>query len=211
MQFNAECNAWSIQKSSSSVCSSVKRLHFIASAYQSLCGMASLATKLEIFQSDYICIQHTILLSCLQGAQFQELFVSHCLYVRVLTGDNVCFVISRPGRSQGLLYKQPLNQLIHSFIQSLILFLPQFYGAATPERLEIDLPVIKYVLVIKTFVNPKGHQNPINGSKVTAILLKGLILPVGGASVVEGLQSTRLLRLVSINCNSKKINIFVFK
>ena len=34
---------------------------------------------------------------------------------------------------------------------------------------------IDYVIVIKNFLNPEGHQNPISGSKVTAILLKGLI------------------------------------
>ena len=39
---------------------------------------------------------------------------------------------------------------------------------------------------------PKGHQNPINGSKVMAILPKGWILPIGGASVVEGLRSRGL-------------------
>ena len=50
----------------------------------------------------------------------------------------------------------------------------------------------------KTFLNPKGHQNPINGSKVTVILLKGCISPVGGASAVEGLRSTGLPRLVFI-------------
>ena len=37
-------------------------------------------------------------------------------------------IISRPGRSQGLLYKQPRDSLI----KSVILFLPQLYGAATP-------------------------------------------------------------------------------
>ena len=36
----------------------------------------------------------------------------------------------------------------------------------------------------------------MNGSKVTVILLKGWILPIGGASAVEGLRSTRLPRLV---------------
>ena len=41
---------------------------------------------------------------------------------------------------------------------------------------------IDYVIVIKTFLNPEGHQNPISGSKVTAILVKGWILPIGGAS-----------------------------
>ena len=35
--------------------------------------------------------------------------------------------------------------------------------------------------MIKNFLIPEGHQNPISGSKVTVILLKGLILPIGGA------------------------------
>ena len=55
---------------------------------------------------------------------------------------------------------------------------------------------IDYFIAIKTFLNPKGHQNRISGSKVTVILLKGRILPIGGASVVEGLRSTGLPRLV---------------
>ena len=29
------------------------------------------------------------------------------------------------------------------------------------------------VIMIKNFLNPKGHQNHISGSKVTAILVKG--------------------------------------
>ena len=32
---------------------------------------------------------------------------------------------------------------------------------------------IDYFIEIKNFLNPEGHQNPIIGSKVTAILLKG--------------------------------------
>ena len=43
------------------------------------------------------------------------------------------------------------------------------------------------VIVIKNFLNLEGHQNPIIGSKVTAILLKGWISPIGGALPVEGL------------------------
>ena len=35
----------------------------------------------------------------------------------------------------------------------------------------------------KNFLNPEGHQNPIIGAKVTAILLKGLILPIGGVAL----------------------------
>ena len=41
--------------------------------------------------------------------------------------------------------------------------------------------------MIKNFLNPEGHQNPIIGSKVTAILLRGGYLPIGGASAREGL------------------------
>ena len=41
---------------------------------------------------------------------------------------------------------------------------------------------INYVIVIQNFLNPEGHHNPISGSKCTAILLKGWILLIGGAS-----------------------------
>ena len=41
---------------------------------------------------------------------------------------------------------------------------------------------IDYVTISKKSLNPEGHPNRITGSKVTAILLNGLILPIGGAS-----------------------------
>ena len=79
-------------------------------------------------------------------------------------------IISRPGRSQGLLYKQPQDSLI----KSVSLFLPQRRHAQmvrdSPFSYKID-----YVIVIKNFLNRKGHQDPISGSKVTVILLKGWI------------------------------------
>ena len=56
---------------------------------------------------------------------------------------------------------------------------------------------IDYVIVIKNFQNLKGHQTLIIDSKVTAILMKRWILPISGASGVEGLRSTGLPRLVS--------------
>ena len=37
---------------------------------------------------------------------------------------------------------------------------------------------IDYVIVIENFLNPEGNQNPISGSKVMAILLKGWNLPI---------------------------------
>ena len=41
---------------------------------------------------------------------------------------------------------------------------------------------IDHVTIFQEILNPKGHPNRITGSKVTAILLKGWILPIGGAS-----------------------------
>ena len=43
-------------------------------------------------------------------------------------------------------------------------------------------------MLIKNFLNPKGHHNPISGLKVMAILLKGRIWPIGEASAGEGLR-----------------------
>ena len=57
---------------------------------------------------------------------------------------------------------------------------------------------IDYVMVVKTFLNPEGHQYRISGSKVTAILLEGWNFPIGGGSAVEGLRLTGLPRLVNI-------------
>ena len=45
-------------------------------------------------------------------------------------------------------------------------------------------------------INVEGHLNCNTGSRVMAILLNWWILPLGRASAVEGLQSTRLPRLV---------------
>ena len=63
------------------------------------------------------------------------------------------------------------------------------------------------VIVIKTFLNPEGHHNSISGSKVTVILLKGWILPIGGASSLEGLRSTGLPRLAFNKIAKKEKNI----
>ena len=56
---------------------------------------------------------------------------------------------------------------------------------------------IYYVMVIKNFLNPEGQQYPISGSKVTAILLKGWILPIGGASLGRVCVCSLRIRLVS--------------
>ena len=41
---------------------------------------------------------------------------------------------------------------------------------------------IDYVTILKEILNPGGHTNCITGSKFTAILLNGWILPVGGVT-----------------------------
>ena len=57
--------------------------------------------------------------------------------------------------------------------------------------------------MIKNFPNLKGHQNTISGSEVKANLLKGWILPIGGASSGEGLPCSLRSRLVFfIKCRS---------
>ena len=60
------------------------------------------------------------------------------------------------------------------------------------------LSVIKWTVLqfVMEIINLKGHPNCITGSKVTTGLLNRWILPIGGASAVEGLRSTGLLRLV---------------
>ena len=52
--------------------------------------------------------------------------------------------------------------------------------------------------LFKEILNLEGHPNRITGSTVTAILLNGWILPIGGSSAVEGLRSRGLPRLVSV-------------
>jgi hypothetical protein len=47
------------------------------------------------------------------------------------------------------------------------------------------------------FLNPEGHQKRIIGSKVTAILLSGWILPIGG--VASGMVCACSLRSRLVN------------
>ena len=47
---------------------------------------------------------------------------------------------------------------------------------------------IDYIIVIKNFLNPKGHQNPISGSKDMAILLKGMDLAYWWSCIGKGLR-----------------------
>ena len=58
---------------------------------------------------------------------------------------------------------------------------------------------INYIIRMKSFLNPKGHQNGMSGLKVTVILLKGLILPIGGVALGRFCNCSLHSRLVSFN------------
>ena len=45
-----------------------------------------------------------------------------------------------------------------------------------------------YFTSFKEILNLEGHPNHITGAKVTAILLNGWVLPIGGASAVKGVH-----------------------
>ena len=98
----------------------------------------------------------------------------------------LALIFSRPGRGQGLLYKQPHD----SIIKWVSLFLPQLYGVATAKQLEID-----YVKLIKTFLNLKVHHNRITGSKSLAFFSGWGVLCL----LVEGLRLQPAQQACSIN------------
>ena len=57
--------------------------------------------------------------------------------------------------------------------------------------------IVGYVAILLEILNLKGHPNLITDSRVPVILLNGWILPIGGPSADEGMQSTGLPRLLS--------------
>ena len=66
-----------------------------------------------------------------------------------------------------------------------------------------------YVIVIKNFLNPEVHQNPISGSKVTVILLTGWILPIGEAS--SGRACACRLVFTAMDCWLKVLEASLFE
>ena len=91
-------------------------------------------------------------------------------------------LLADPGEARGC----SINSLV---IDSLINWFSQPFPPTALQRRHaqtvrdsISSYKIDYVKMIKNSLNPEGHQNPISGSKVTAILLKWWILPIVGAS-----------------------------
>ena len=95
----------------------------------------------------------------------------------------MAYIISRPGQSQGLLYKH---------------LPPRSFGRRNAQTVRDSSSSYKidYVIVMKTFLNPEGHKNRTRGSKVTAILLKGWILLIGGVALGRVFACSLRSRLV---------------
>ena len=58
---------------------------------------------------------------------------------------------------------------------------------------------------MKSVLNPKGHQNRMSGSKVTIVLLKGLILSIGGVALGRVCACSLCSRLVF-----RAVNTYIF-
>ena len=103
-------------------------------------------------------------------------------------------MISRPGQSQELLYKQPRHSFSERISQP---FPPTALRRRHAQTVRVSTSSFKidYVIMIMNFLNPEEHQNPFSGSKVTAILLRGWIWPIGGVSAGEGLPCSLCSRL----------------
>ena len=75
-------------------------------------------------------------------------------------------LISRPGQSQGLLYKHLCHSFIDSFIDSVSEPFPPIVLRHCHTQTVRDSSFsykIDYVIVIKTFLNPEGHQSHFSG------------------------------------------------
>ena len=65
--------------------------------------------------------------------------------------------------------------------------------------------------MFKNFLNPKGHQNPTSGSKVTVILLKERILPIGGVASGRVRACSMRIRVVFFICEEEISRKFIIK
>ena len=96
--------------------------------------------------------------------------------------------LADPGKTRGCSTNTSvIISFIHSFIHSVSDIFPPTALRRRHAQTVWDSSFsykIDYVIPIKNFLNPKGHQNPISGSKGMTILLKRLIVPIGG--VVSG-------------------------
>ena len=65
---------------------------------------------------------------------------------------------------------------------------------------------IEYVEICYDILNLKGHHNRTTSSRVTAIFLNGLILPIGGGSAINGATTSSFINLPWTKNKGDKIN-----
>ena len=90
--------------------------------------------------------------------------------------------LADPGKARGC---STYSLVIHSFSQSVSQpFPPTVLRRRQAQRVRYSTNYkIDYFIMIKNILNPEGHQNPFSSSKVTAILLKDWIWPIGGVAL----------------------------
>ena len=114
---------------------------------------------------------------------FQMLSATLCFKRVIGPGGRSNPIFSRPGRSQGLLYKHLCNSFINWFSHPLLKALVKI-SLRRRHALMVGDGAFSHKMdyVFKEILNLEGHPNRIAGSKVTAIWLNWWILPIGGAS-----------------------------
>ena len=98
------------------------------------------------------------------------------------TEEAIYSLISRPGRSQGLLINTfVIHQFINSFINPLVKISVRRRHAQTVKNGAFS-DQTNYIDIFSEILNVEGHLNHCIGSKVKAILLNGWILPTSGVA-----------------------------
>ena len=105
----------------------------------------------------------------------QQIFCKNCFNqifrynINNITKKNQWGMISRPGQSLGLLYKQPCGSFIQWFSQWVSKPFPptalRRRHSQTNKYYSTSCYKIDYVVMIKNFLNPKGHQKPLQWFK----------------------------------------------
>ena len=125
-----------------------------------------------------------------------------CSLIELSVRLNAIF-LADPGKARGWSANTSvIYSLNHSFIDWLIPTALQCHHAETvrnrSSRFKID-----YVIVIQNFLNLRGHQNPISGSKFTVILVNGwfcLLVELQRARVCGCSLRSRIIKILPWVC-----------
>ena len=139
-----------------------------------------------------VCAKCWLLKVTLKNFNFLHVFDCPCKFCHIFY-----LFLADPGKARGCSKNSlVIHQIIHLVSQP---FPPTALRRrhATTVRDSSSSYKINYFIVIQNLQNPKGHQNLISGSKVTAILLKGWIWLIGGVASGRVCVCSLRSRLVS--------------